>query len=76
MADEICANCGHSKFDHAISLKGVVGACLKETIKNWEYCACKQFCPTKRAADSLKAGWKSAKRKVVKAKVIRPAKSG
>ena len=32
--------------------------------------------PTKRAADSLKAGGKSAKRKVVKAKVIRPAKSG
>ena len=31
---------------------------------------------TKRAADSLKAGGKSAKRKVVKAKVIRPAKSG
>ena len=34
------------------------------------------FRPTKRAADSLKAGEKSAKRKVVKAKVIRPAKSG
>jgi hypothetical protein len=32
--------------------------------------------PTKRAADYLKAGGKSAKRKVVKAKVIRPAKSG
>ena len=31
---------------------------------------------TKRAADSLKAGGKSAKRKVVKSKVIRPAKSG
>jgi len=31
---------------------------------------------TKRAADSPKAGGKSAKRKVVKAKVIRPAKSG
>ena len=31
---------------------------------------------TKRAADSLKAGGKSAKRKVVKAKVTRPAKSG
>ena len=29
-----------------------------------------------RAADSLKASAKSAKRKVVKAKVIRPAKSG
>ena len=35
-----------------------------------------QFRPTKRAADSLKAGGKSAKRKVVKAKVIRPAKNG
>jgi hypothetical protein len=34
------------------------------------------FRPTKRAADSPKAGGKSAKRKVVKAKVIRPAKSG
>ncbi len=32
--------------------------------------------PTKRAADSPKAGGKSAKRKVVKAKVTRPAKSG
>ena len=32
--------------------------------------------PTKRATDSPKAGGKSAKRKVVKAKVIRPAKSG
>lgn len=32
--------------------------------------------PTKRAADSPKVGGKSAKRKVVKAKVIRPAKSG
>lgn len=31
---------------------------------------------TKRAADSPKAGGKSAKRKVVKAKVVRPAKSG
>ena len=31
---------------------------------------------TKRAADSPKAGAKSAKRKVVKTKVIRPAKSG
>jgi guanylate kinase len=31
---------------------------------------------TKRAADSPKAGGKSAKRKVVKAKVSRPAKSG
>ncbi len=29
-------------------------------------------CPTKRAADSPKAGEKSAKRKVVKSKVIRP----
>lgn len=32
--------------------------------------------PTKRAADSPKAGGKSAKRKVVKSKVTRPAKSG
>ena len=43
MADEKCANCGHSKFDHAISLKGVAGACQKEIIKNWEYCDCEQF---------------------------------
>lgn len=37
-----------------------------------------EFCRllTKRAADSLKAGVKSAKHGVVKAKVIRPAKSG
>ena len=34
------------------------------------------ICLTKRAADSPKAGGKSAKRKVVKAKVTRPAKSG
>ena len=37
---------------------------------------CSMCRPTKRAPDPLKAGEKSAKLKIVKAKVIRPAKSG
>jgi len=51
MSDEICVNCGHSKFDHAISLKGIVGTCMKTFIEGWSYCDCKEFCPTKRAGD-------------------------
>ena len=39
--------CGHDKWSHAISLKGVVGSCMKEIIKGWEYCDCKRFLPEK-----------------------------
>ena len=50
MQDEnICTTCGHDKWSHAISLKGVVGACLKETIKGWEYCSCEKFTPPNKA---------------------------
>ena len=46
MQDEnICTTCGHDKWSHAISQEGVVGACLKETIKGWEYCPCQTFTP-------------------------------
>lgn len=43
--------CGHDKWSHAISQKGVVGSCLKEIIKGWKYCDCKEFRPTPDAPD-------------------------
>ena len=40
---DICVNCGHDKWSHAISLKGEVGACMKETIKEWSWCSCTKY---------------------------------
>ena len=74
MQDEnICITCGHDKWSHAISLKGVVGACLKETIKGWEYCSCQTFTPPSKARSRLPVGGrKSAVSRVCKTKVIHP----
>jgi len=35
--------CGHSKFDHASSLNGDIGGCMKEIIPGWEWCECVKF---------------------------------
>ena len=40
-----CTTCGHDKWSHAISLKGEVGACMRETIKGWSWCYCEKFAP-------------------------------
>ena len=35
--------CGHSKWEHAIGLKGDIGGCMKETYVGWEWCKCDKF---------------------------------
>ncbi len=61
-------NCGWGEYE----IRNVVIKYLEEKISEREYHAAQQ----KRAADSLKAGEIPATRRVRKAKVIRPAKSG
>ena len=45
----ICMACGHSLADHATSLhrgklkEAHLGGCLKELIKDWDYCNCHKF---------------------------------
>ncbi len=59
MSRPVCVICGHSKYDHASSLKGEAGRCLKEIVKDWEYCYCPQFhLPEKEEPDETKEGAK------------------
>lgn len=40
-----CKTCGHAYADHAISLKGKVGACLVVTRQYGSACHCEKYIP-------------------------------
>ncbi len=72
----ICATCGHDKWSHAISLKGEVGACMRETIKGWSWCSCEKFTPPNTARTRLTVGGGKLPAKKSNRKGSAPAKSG
>jgi hypothetical protein len=65
-----CGNQHHASFPYCEHCGGYVRLNLSDVVL-----VNKEFRPTKRAADSLQVGAKSARRRDRKAKVSRPAKS-
>ena len=77
MQDEnICTTCGHDKWSHAISLKGEVGACMRETIKGWSWCSCEKFTPPNKARTRPILSGRKSPAKKSNSKITKPAVSG